>query len=102
MKRLFNILIFIAIASFCAAQSDEMRVIDSMQSVMAKQEGISRVETMTELARAMFNVSYDDCIAMGETAIAGAEKLGDEDLLSWTHWKLGISFMDHYDFDLAR
>ena len=102
MKRLFNILIFIAIASFCAAQSDEMRVIDSMQSVMAKQEGVSRVETMTELARAMFNVSYDDCIAMGETAIAGAEKLGDEDLLSWTHWKLGISFMDHYDFDLAR
>lgn len=102
MKRWLNILVFIAIASNCVAQSDEMHVIDSLQSIMAKQEGVSKVETMTELARAMFYVSYDDCISLGEAAVVEAEKLSDEDLLSWTHWKLGISFMNHYDFDLAH
>ena len=102
MKQLINILVFIALASICVAQSNEMRVIDSLQSVMAKQEGVRRVETMTELARAMYNVSYDDCISLGEAAVAVAEKLSDEDLLSWTHWKLGISFMNHYDLDLAH
>ncbi len=102
MKRLINILIIVVFASNSVAQSDELRVIDSLQNVMAKQEGIHRVETMTELARAMFDVSYDDCIFLGESAIAEAVKLKDEDLMSWTHWKLGISFMNHYDFDLAH
>ena len=102
MKRLINILIIVVFVSNCVAQSDEMRVIDSLQGVMAKQEGVHRVETMTELARAMFDMSYDDCISLGESAITEAEKLKDEDLLSWTHWKLGISFMNHYDFDLAH
>ena len=101
MKRLINILVFISIASNCIAQNEEMRVIDSMRNVMAKQEGVQRVETMTELAQALFNVSYDDCILLGEKAVIEAEKLKDEDLLSWTHWKLGNSYMNHYDFDLA-
>ena len=102
MKKFLNILVFMVLALFCFAQNDEMRVIDSLQSVMVKQEGVSRVETMTELARALFYVSYDDCISLGEAAVVEAEKLNDEDLLSWTHWKLGISFMNHYDFDLAH
>lgn len=101
MKRIFNILVFFFIASICFAQNEEMRVIDSMRNVMAKQEGAHRVETMTELAQALFNVSYDDCISLGENAVMEAEKLKDKDLLSWTHWKLGNSFMNHYDFDLA-
>ena len=101
MKRIFNILVFFSIASICFAQNEEMRVIDSMRNVMAKQEGAHRVETMTELAQALFNVSYDDCISLGENAVMEAEKLKDKDLLSWTHWKLGNSFMNHYDFDLA-
>lgn len=100
MKRLINILVFALLASFSFAQ-EEMQVIDSLQNVMAKQEGVKRVETMAELARFMFNVSFDDCISIGETAVAEAEKLGDDDLLSWTHWMLGTSFMNHYDFDLA-
>lgn len=100
MKRLINILVFAFLASFSFAQ-EEMHAIDSLQIVMAKQEGAKRVETMAELAQVMFNVSYDDCISIGETSVAEAEKLGDDDLLSWTHWKLGISFMNHYDFDLA-
>lgn len=100
MKRLINILVFTFLAFFSFAQ-EEMRTIDSLQIVMAKQEGAKRVETMAELAQFMFNVSYDDCISIGETSVAEAEKLGDDDLLSWTHWKLGISFMNHYDFDLA-
>ena len=102
MKRLMLIVVFIVLAYSCVAQSNEMHVIDSLQSVMAKQEGARRVETMTELARAMFDVSYDDCISLGEAAVVEAEKLNDEELLSWTHWKLGISFMNHYDFDLAH
>ena len=101
MKRWLAILSFLSLA-FVAFAQEEMRVVDSLESVMAKQEGVSRIETLTELARAMFDVSYDDCITLGEAAIAEAEKLSDEDLLSWTHWKLGISFMDHYDFDLAH
>lgn len=101
MKRIFNILVFFSIASICFAQNEEMRVIDSMRNVMAKQEGAHRVETMTELAQALFNVSYDDCISLGENAVMEAEKLKDKDLLSWTHWKLGNSFLNHYDFDLA-
>ena len=100
MKRLINILVFALLASFSFAQ-EEMQVIDSLQNVMAKQEGAKRVETMAELAQFMFNVSFDDCISIGETAVAEAEKLGDDDLLSWTHWMLGTSFMNHYDFDLA-
>lgn len=100
MKRLINILVFALLASFSFAQ-EEMRAIDSLQNVIAKQEGAERVETMAELAQVMFNVSYDDCISMGETAVAEAEKLRDDDLLSWAHWMLGTSFMNHYDFDLA-
>lgn len=100
MKRLINILVFALLASFSFAQ-EEMQVIDSLQNVIAKQEGVKRVETMAELAQFMFNVSFDDCISIGETAVAEAEKLGDDDLLSWTHWMLGTSFMNHYDFDLA-
>lgn len=100
MKRLINILVFALLASFSFAQ-EEMQVIDSLQNVMAKQEGAKRVETMAELAQFMFNVSFDDCISIGETAVAEAEKLGDDDLLSWTYWMLGTSFMNHYDFDLA-
>lgn len=100
MKRLINILVFVLLTSFSFAQ-EEMQVIDSLQNVMAKQEGVKRVETMAELAQSMFSVSFDDCISIGETAVAEAEKLGDDDLLSWTHWMLGTSFMNHYDFDLA-
>lgn len=100
MKRLINILVFALLTSFSFAQ-EEIQVIDSLQNVMAKQEGVKRVETMAELAQFMFNVSFDDCISIGETAVAEAEKLGDDDLLSWTHWMLGTSFMNHYDFDLA-
>lgn len=102
MKRLFNILVFCCLSLTAFAQEEEMYVIDSMRNVMEKQEGASKIETMAELARALFDVSYDDCISLGEKAIIEAEKLGDEELLSWTHWKIGISFMNHYDFDLAH
>lgn len=102
MKRLFNILVFCCLSLTAFAQEEEMYVIDSMRNVMEKQEGASKIETMAELARALFDVSYDDCISLGEKAIIEAEKLGDEELLSWTHWKLGKRFMNHYDFDLAH
>ena len=104
MRRLINILVLLCLSLAVNAQNQDkdLLVIDSLQKIMANQEGASRIETMTELARALFNVSYDDCISMGEKAIVEAEKLRDEELLSWTHWKVGISFMNHYDFDLAH
>lgn len=100
MKRWLFIIVFLVCSTWSFAQ-DDMYIIDSLRSVMAKQEGTHRVETMAELAQALFNVSYDDCISLGEMAIAEAEKLGDEELLSWTHWKIGVSFTNHYDLDLA-
>lgn len=102
MKRVINILVFCCLCLPLFAQEEEMFVIDSMRIVMARQEGASKIETMTELARALFDVSYDDCISMSEMAIVEAEKLGDEKLLSWTHWKIGKRYMNHYDFDLAH
>lgn len=96
------VLLCLSLAVNAQNQDKDLLVIDSLQKIMANQEGASRIETMTELARALFNVSYDDCISMGEKAIVEAEKLRDEELLSWTHWKVGISFMNHYDFDLAH
>lgn len=101
MKRLINILVFLCLSLTIFAQ-EEMRIIDSLQTIMAQQEGVARVETMSELAQALFDVSYDDCVAMGEAAIVEAEKLGDAELLSWTHWKLGVCFTNHYDLDLAH
>ena len=102
MKRLINILVFFCLCLPLCAQEEEMYIIDSLRRIMAKQEGASKIETMAGLSQALFDVSYEDCISWGEKAVIEAEKLGDEELLSWTHWKLGKRFMNHYDFDLAH
>ena len=101
MKRLFNILVFLFLTSVSFSQ-DEMRVIDSLESVMAKQEGSERVETMFELSRAFVDFSFDDCIHWGERAIEEAARLQDDELIAKAYWKIGLRYLRHYEFDLAH
>ena len=61
MKRWLAILILVFMASLAYAQ-DETRVIDSLESVMAKQVGEEKVRTMLQLVDAFYDVSFDDCV----------------------------------------
>ena len=101
MKRLFNILVFLLLALVAFAQ-EEMQVIDSLERVMAKQEGRERVETMMELSKAFVDFSFDDCINWGEKAIKEATSLQDEELVAKAYWKIGLRYLHHYEFDLAH
>ena len=100
MKRLSNILVFLSLASFVFGQ-DETRVIDSLESVMANQEGREKVETMMELSKAFFDYSFDECIDWGEKAIKEATRFQDVELAAKAYWRIGIRYLDHYEFDLA-
>ena len=101
MKRwLFIVSLFVSsISSFA---QDEMRTIDSLESVMAKQEGREKVETMIELSRTFVDFSFDDCISWGEKAIKEAKRLQDEELMAKAFWKIGLRYLHHYEFDLAH
>ncbi len=100
MKRVINILILSFLTTFIFAQ-DETRVIDSLESVMAKQEGREKVETMMELSKAFFDYSFDECIDWGEKAIQEASQFHDEVLLAKAFWKIGMRYLNHYELDLA-
>ena len=100
MKRMFNILILSFLSTFIFAQ-DETRVIDSLESVMAKQEGREKVETMMELSKAFFDYSFDECIDWGEKAIKEATQFQDVELLAKAYWKIGMRYLNHYELDLA-
>ena len=101
MKRIYNILILIFLSSFSFAQ-EETRIIDSLESVMAKQEGREKVETMMELSKAFFDYSFDDCIDWGEKAIQFSQELGDVELEADALYSLGINYGYHSDLDLAQ
>ncbi len=100
MKRVINILILSFLTTFIFAQ-DETRVIDSLESVMAKQEGREKVETMMELSKAFFDYSFDECIDWGEKAIQEATQFRDEELIAKSYWKIGMRYLNHYELDLA-
>ena len=101
MKRIYNILILIFLSSFSFAQ-EETRIIDSLESVMAKQEGREKVETMMELSKAFFDFSFDDCIDWGEKAIRFSQELGDVELEADAVYSLGINYGYHSDLDLVQ
>ncbi len=101
MKRLFNILVFLSLASLVLGQ-DETRAIDSLESVMAKQEGREKVLTMIELSKAFFDFSFDDCIDWSEKAIQLSHEIGDMELEADAHFSLGINYGYHADLDLAH
>ena len=100
MKRWLAILTFLVLALAASAQ-EEMRVVDSLESVMAQQEGREKVETMMNLSWAFFDFSFDECIDWGEKAIEEATRFYDEELLAKAYWKIGMRYLNHYEFDLA-
>ena len=100
MKRLLNILVFLCLSLAMLAQ-EETRVVDSLLSVLPSQEGREKVETMMELSYAFFDFSFDDCIDWGEKAIAEAILLQDEELVALAYLKIGLRYLNHYEFDLA-
>jgi tetratricopeptide (TPR) repeat protein len=101
MKRVFNILILSFLTTFVFAQ-DETRVIDSLESVMSKQEGREKVETMIELSKAFFDFSFDDCVDWSEKAIHLSQEAGDVELEADAYFSLGINYGYHSDLDLAQ
>ena len=85
-----------------ASAQEEVRVIDSLENVMERQEGREKVETMMELSKAFFDFSFDDCIDWSEKAIEEAVRLQDEELIAKAYWKIGLRYLNHYEFDLAH
>ena len=101
MKRWFAILTFLVLALAASAQ-EEMRVVDSLECVMARQEGREKVETMVKLSKAFFDFSFDDCIDWGEKAIKEARTQGFTDLEADATYALGLHYGYHVDLDLAQ
>ena len=101
MKRLINILVFLCLSISMMAQ-EEIRVVDSLKECLAYQEGPAKVETMAELSRVLFDISFDDCISYGEAAVEEAKKTMDDEWIAWALKKLGLRYWDHYDLDLAH
>lgn len=101
MKRWLAILSFLVLTLAAFAQ-EEMRVVDSLENVMAQQEGREKVETMIELSKAFFEFSFDDCIDWGERAIEEARALGFVDLEADATYALGEHYGYHLDLDLAQ
>jgi tetratricopeptide (TPR) repeat protein len=101
MKRLLNILVFFCLTSTILAQ-EETRVVDSLQVVLATQEGREKVETMIELSKVFFDLSFDDCIDWGEKAVKEAIWLQDEELIAMSYWKIGLLYLNHFELDLAH
>lgn len=101
MKRLLNILVFFCLTSTILAQ-EETRVVDSLQVVLATQEGREKVLTMMELEWEFYNFSFDDCVSWGEKAIDKAKDLNEPDLEAKANYVLGIQYAHHADLDLAK
>ena len=80
----------------------ETRIVDSLQAVLATQEGREKVLTMIELTWDFYDVSFDDCIDWGEKAIKEANVLGFKDLEAKANYVLGLQYAYHGDLDLAK
>lgn len=101
MKRLLNILVFCCLSLASFAQ-EEMRVVDSLLSVLPSQEGREKVLTMIELTWEFYEVSYDDCLDWGEKAIKEAQTLGLADLEADATYAMAMQYGYHADLDLAQ
>lgn len=101
MKRWLNILVFIVFSVSAFAQVDT-RVVDSLQEVLATQEGREKVKTMLELTWDFYDVSFDDCIDWGEKAVEEAKKQGFASLEAEGNYVLGTQYSYHKDFDIAK
>ena len=82
--------------------AQETRIVDSLQAVLATQEGREKVLTMIELTWDFYDISFDDCIDWGEKAIKEANTLGFKDLEAKANYVIGIQYAHHADLDLAK
>lgn len=101
MKRLLNILVFLALSLAICAQEDT-RIVDSLQNVLPSQSGRDKVLTMIELTWEFHDISYDDCLNWGEKAIQEAHSQGLADLEAKANYVLGIQYAHHAEMDLAK
>ena len=100
-NRIVHIILMVLLVSTAFAQT-EMQTIDSLKQAIASQSGREKVKTMLELSRVFYDVSSDDCISVGEAAIAESKKLKAKSLEAESCYKLGVRYMYHYDLDLSR
>lgn len=82
--------------------AQETRVVDSLQNVLATQEGREKVLTMLELTWEFYDLSFDDCIDWGEKALKESNALELNDLEAKANYVLGIQYAHHADLDLAK
>lgn len=101
MKQFLSIVYFLLLVLATYGQ-EEIRVVDSLESAMAQQEGRERVKTMMELSKAFFDFSFDDCVDWGEKAIEEAQRMGYTDLEADATYALGLHYGYHVDLDLAQ
>lgn len=99
MKRWLNILVFFGLSVSAFAQIDT-HVVDSLQEVLATQEGREKVLTTIELMWAFYDISFDDCIAWGEKAIDESKEFAD--LEADANYGLGKQYASHWDLDMAK
>lgn len=95
-------MLFCMIMPLLGFAQEETRIVDSLQNVLASQQGRDKVLTMIELTWDFYDISFDDCIDWGEKAIAEAQRLQLPDLEAKANYVLGIQYAYHSDLDLAR
>ena len=100
MKRLLLIVAMVLGSTWAFAQ-DDTHVVDSLESLLSKQKGRERIETMLALSEAFYELSFDDCIAWGEKAINEAKRQGCPDLEADANYALGEYYGYHIDLDLS-
>jgi len=101
MKRVLLIFAFVLLPIWAFAQ-DDTHVVDSLESVLAMQEGRERVLTMIELTWEFFDISFDDGVEWGEKAMQLAHDSNDFELEAEAAYALGMQFGYHNDLDLAQ
>ena len=101
MRRLHAIVLFLLFALAASAQ-EEMRVVDSLESVVVTQQGAERIKTMIQMVWAFYDVSFDDGIEWGEKAMRLARESGELELEAQAAYALGMQFGYHNDLDLAQ
>lgn len=101
MKRILIILSFCVLSILAFAQ-DDTRVVDSLEHVLATQQGSERIKTMIQLVWAFYDISFDDGIEWGEKSMQLSHESGDQELEAQAAYALGMQFGYHNDLDLAQ
>lgn len=90
------------VLSICAFPQDDTRVVDSLEHVLATQQGSERIKTMIQMVWAFYDVSFDDGIAWGEKAMRLSHESGNVELEAQAAYAMGMQYGYHNDLDLAQ